>query len=227
MKKLMVGLICLLIVPFSLRAANVVKEISVGTFSDLDVRTVGNVYLLQGNKEAVRIESDRDASDYIEVNNAGNKLTITSKGLRNWHGKLDIYITVRNLNSAYFKAVGNIRTQNVLKSRSLKITASAAGNITLDLDCGLFESNFSAVGNVNLAGDVDNAVIHNSATGNLRAGDLKARTLSVYLSGVGNITLYADKELSIDAHGTGNITYKGNPAVKHISKHGTGLVKAE
>jgi hypothetical protein len=90
----------------------------------------------------------------------------------------------------------------------------------------VFESNFSAVGNVNLAGEADNAVIHNSATGNLRAGDLKAGILSVYLSGVGNITLYANKEISIEASGTGNITYKGNPLVKHLSKHGTGIVRA-
>jgi hypothetical protein len=226
MKKIMVGLICLLIVPFSLRAADVVKEISVGAFSDLDVRSVGNVYLVQGDKDGVRIESNRDVSDYIVVQNAGDKLTVNSKGLRNWHGKLNIYITVRNLKSAYFKAVGNIRTTNVLRSQSLKMTASAAGNITLDLDCGVFESNFSAVGNVNLAGEADNAVIHNSATGNLRAGDLKAGILSVYLSGVGNITLYANKEISIEASGTGNITYKGNPLVKHLSKHGTGIVRA-
>jgi hypothetical protein len=227
MKKLVLGLICLLIVPVALRAADVVKEVPVGAFSDLEVRTVGNVYLVQGNKEAVRIESTRDVSDYIEVTNAGNKLTITSKGLHNWRGKLDIYVTVRELNSAYFKAVGNVKTQNALKSKSLKMTASAAGNISLDLDCTGFECHFSAVGNVNLAGETDSADIYNSATGNLRAGDLKTGTLSAHLSGVGNVTLCADKVISIDAHGTGNITYKGNPAVKHISKHGTGVVKAE
>jgi hypothetical protein len=83
------------------------------------------------------------------------------------------------------------------------------------------------VGNVNLAGETGSADIYNSATGNLRAGDLKAGTLSAHLSGVGNVTLCADKVISIDAHGTGNITYKGNPAVKHISKHGTGKVRPE
>jgi hypothetical protein len=139
MKKIVVGLICLLIVPVVLRAADVVKEIPVGVFSDLEVRTVGNVYLVQGNKEAMRIESDRDVSDYIAVANEGNKLMITSKELHSGRGKLDIYVTVRELNSAYFKAVGNIRTKNSLRSKSLKITASAAGNISLDLDCTGFE----------------------------------------------------------------------------------------
>ena len=74
---------------------------------------------------------------------------------------------------------------------------------------------------------VPHAEIHNSATGNVRAGDFRADVLDVHLSGVGNVTLFAGKEISIDASGTGNITYRGNPVVKHLSKHGTGAVKPE
>lgn len=227
MKKMLLGMICLLIVPFSLRAANVIQEISVGAFSELDVRTVGNVYLIQGNKESVRIESNKDVSDYIVVKNSGNKLTVTTKGLHSWHGKLDIYITVRNLTNAYFKAVGNIQTKNTLQGKMLQLTVNAAGNINFDLNCSQFNADFSAIGNVNLSGSAARAEIHNSATGNVRAGDFKADILDVHLSGVGNVTLFAGKEISIDASGTGNITYKGNPVVKHLSKHGTGVVKPE
>jgi Putative auto-transporter adhesin, head GIN domain len=227
MKKLVVGLICLLIVPFSLRAADVVKEIPVGAFSELDVSIVGSVYLIQGDKEAVRVESDRDVSKYFEVTNVGNKLTVKTTEFRDTQGDMAIYITVRNLNSAYFKAVGNIRTKNVLKFNSLKMTVSAACNISLDLDCGVFEGDFSAVGNVQLTGKANRADIRNAVTGNLRAGDFKTGVLSAHLAGVGNVTLYADKEISIEASGTGNVTYKGNPVVKHLSKHGTGVVRAE
>jgi hypothetical protein len=227
MKKMLLGMICLLIVPFSLRAANVIQEISVGAFSELDVRTVGNVYLIQGNKESVRIESSKDVSDYIVVKNSGNKLTVTTKGLHNWHGKMDIYITVRNLTNAYFKAVGNIQTKNTLQGKMLELTVNAAGNINFDLHCTQLNAVFSAIGNVSLSGSAASAEIHNSATGNVRAGDFRADVLDVHLSGVGNVTLFAGKEISIDASGTGNITYRGNPVVKHLSKHGTGAVKPE
>lgn len=223
----MISLVCLALTALNTNAQNIEKEYKVSAFTELDVHSVGNVHLIQGNKESVKIESNKDVSDYMVVENTGNKLQVHTKDLHNWNGKLNIYITYRNLTNITIKTAGNILSDNTMKAKNLTIRCNATGNITLNTQCASLTTNFSAVGNIRFSGNANEASFTCTGTGNISTEALLSNNLSLNLKGVGNVVAFASKEISIDASGTGNITYKGKPSVKQIIKHGTGTVKGE
>jgi hypothetical protein len=228
-KCLFLALLAIVVNTSVISAENIVKDISVKPFSSVEVSTVCNVFLIQGDKESVRVESDKDLSDILSVENNGEKLIIGIKEGRKMvsSSKMDIYITFRMLNAISVKVAGNIESNNTLKMNDLNLSVKAAGNLNLSLSCTKLEANLKAMGNVNLKGSAKETVLNCKGLGNINANDFKVENLTVNLQGTGNVKVYAVTEISIDASGTGNISYKGKPTVKHLSKSGTGSVKAE
>jgi hypothetical protein len=211
----------------SLQAKTVVREFNVALFSELEITGVGNVYLSQGIKESVKVEADDQRISDVIVERTGNKLTITTQGKKKWNSRVDVYVTVASFTSLNAKGVGNVSSKGQLLSPNLKLTVTAAGNVDLDLGCRSLTANFNATGHVKLTGKSVSAMLSFSGTGHIDTASLAVDTLGINAKGTGNISVYAGKDLTLDAGGTGSINYKGHPVVHQLSTHGTGPVHAE
>jgi hypothetical protein len=218
-KIIMTGILCMLIAPLSLSAQNNGKEMNVSPFNELEIKQVGNVYLIQGDKESVRLKNGEEISDKLKIENSGKKLIISTTE--------DVYVTYCHLSSLYIKAAGNIKTNNTMKGSDLSVKIVAVGNVTMNIQSSKLITDFTGTGNIKLTGNAQEFSLNCSGTGNINTGEFKSSVLLLNLKGVGNVTVYADKEISIDASGTGNITYKGHPELKHLSKHATGNITEE
>ena len=77
--KILVGALCAFLACNSLSAGNLVsKNFPVRAFTAIELKGVGNIFLTQGNTESVRIETDTTTFSQVELENEGDKLTITS-----------------------------------------------------------------------------------------------------------------------------------------------------
>lgn len=207
---------------------NVVKEKrTVGTFEQLELSGVFNVQLSQGDQEEVIVETDQNLQELVETINENGKLIIKSKkGVNKTKStKMNVYVTVTNINNLEIGGVGNISTENLLVLDGLNLEISSVGNTSLELDCDALNAEFSSVGNIELKGEVETAVVENSGVGNLNALDLEVQNLDLENSGMGNAKVYATNELSIENSGMGNLYYKGNADIKDFETSGMGKVK--
>lgn len=209
---------------------NVVKEIrSISAFDKIEAGGVINVVLIQGNGESLIVEADKNLIPLVQTKVEGSTLYISTKEKTEIEEstKMNVYITFGNLKEIVLTGVGNVNTENPIKSENLTVKNNSVGNMNLKLDCVNLKIENNSVGNTTLTGNADNAEINLNSVGNLKAFDLIVRVLKIDNNSIGNAEVNSEKEIYISQNGMGNISYKGNAVVKKLENNGTGNVKKD
>ncbi len=205
----------------------VTDERSISSFSKLSVHGVFNLYLSQGDKESLRIEADEQTMDEIIIKNDGDQLIIElEEGFELFdREQINIYLTIKDLESFEFEGVGNIKTETVLRLKDLDLKGDGVGNTKLELEADRIDAEFNLVGNLSLSGKVETIDLKNNGLGNLDATDLKTQFMTLESNGIGNVEVYCEQEISITANGIGKVTYSGDAEVKKLDRNGIGKVE--
>jgi len=223
----------LVIFSLNLRAQNnagdtYTEERKIESFHSIDAEGVCNIFLKQGNKEALVLESKKDILDLIITDVRGGTLYIDwKKGSKvKKMSKLNIYISYQSLESLEVDIVGNLQSDNTITADNFQIEFSGVGNIDLDLDCSNIDAEFSMVGNIELSGSADNVNLESNCTGNIDASSLIAKHLVLDNASIGNVRVHADETISIESSGVGNVTYSGDAKVERLDSSGIGKIKS-
>jgi hypothetical protein len=205
----------------------IVKVHDVKAFSELELSGILNVYIEQGDKESVTVETDENLHEYIIIENHGNSLIIDTQERISIKQKreMNVYVTVRDINRLKISGVGYVETAEILRLKNLDLIIKSVGNVTLDLEADNLDARLSSIGNVSLSGKIGKAEISNKGVGKLAAYDLHNEVLKLRAAGLGKTEVYASKELAIKSTGVGNVYYKGDAVITDLNIRGVGKVK--
>lgn len=110
------------------------QERNVPSFSKIALHISANVYVEQGSKQSIRIEAKSSTLEDIitEVKDRSLHIRFPNKDIfRRFNpGKIDIYITVPEVDGLTISGSGNIISDEV-KTRILDLTVSGSGNIKM------------------------------------------------------------------------------------------------
>lgn len=194
---------------------------------EVELASLGNLYVELGEREELRIEADDNLLRYIETDVHGETLTIRHRrgiGLRP-RLPIEYHLTVQSLDSVKVSGVGNVSLPELAPER---FTAEITGAGSIDLEELRAEKltvRISGAGNFEAqSGEVDAQDISISGAGDYRAQDLDSNTAQVNLSGLGSATLYVREHLDVHITGAGSVRYRGRPTVE---KHVTGVGNVE
>lgn len=203
------------------------KQYQVASFQQLNINGVFNTFITQGEENAVTVETDENLVSTIEIVEQDNKLIVRSKKKTNIKKvtKMNVYITLTNLEEMIVEGVGNVKCDAPLNLQDLKMKISNVGNTTMLLNCTQLDAKFSSVGNINFEGEAESANLEISGTGGVNALDFEVGNLVVDNSSIGNVKIYATKTLEINSSGIGNLHYKGDAELKNFNVSGLGKVK--
>jgi Putative auto-transporter adhesin, head GIN domain len=177
-------------------------------FSEVEVTAVIDVVLNQGEKSAVRIETDDNLQEIVKTEVSNGRLKISMPDRINVKNKVKLiaFVTVKTLDE-------------------LKITG------VCDVTCGSplildkFKFQFTGVGNAELKGSANEARFENTGVGDLNALEFICQKLITQNTGVGDLKCRAEVELSLENTGVGDIEYTGNASIKAISSTGVGKIR--
>lgn len=202
------------------------EQREIDAFNKIEVEGVFNVFLIQGNHESVKVESDKSILPLVLTEVKNNVLTIKLKANSsiNKMKKINVYVTFVDLSELSTKGAGMLSCANKLHFNDLELDLKGAGAIHLELEANRLNIDTEIVGVLFLAGRANVVNLDHKGIGAIEAFDLKAEKLSLKSDGVGKAEVYASKELRIKAKGLGSVEYKGNPAVKNIQNEGFGKV---
>lgn len=201
-------------------------------FTEISLRISANVHLEQGDKQNLEIVAKASTLEQIITEVKDGKLIIRfpSKNLF-WNdfrpGEITIYITTPEINALNVSGSGDIVAEDGIKTKALDLSVSGSGNINLsELAAEQVKTAISGSGNIILSGkqtaqDLSVAI---SGSGNFKGMDYSAKDVSVKISGSGDASVEAKDNLYIRLVGSGNVTYKGKPAIDQ-STTGSGTVK--
>ncbi|UKJ09294.1 head GIN domain-containing protein [Solitalea lacus] len=186
-----------------------------------------DVVLHKDSVSSVRIYAeDNIVPEIVTELNSNNSLSIYYRDYRSKydHGRVDIYVPVKNLRAVDLQSSGSIHGTPVLFASEVKLNISGSGEVKLPVNTEKIYSNMSGSGLMELWGTATNTDQSISSSGKIRSFGLVSKDVKVSISGSGTCEVNATQTLDATISGSGNIIYMGNPQVTtHIS--GSGKVK--
>lgn len=210
--------------------AQVQKEISISSFSDVKFEGSAQWILIQANEEKVVIESKSDdIFDKIAINQNENLLTISTtekdKSITKLFKSVTIKVYFKSLNSVSLSGVGSVKADKQITADSFTATLHGTGNMDLDIRCSKFVGNMSGTGALTIMGTADKAIVRVEGVGSFEGYELITFDMDITVSGVGGAKVYAQDNLIATINGVGSIRYLGNPKTKNLNSNGLGSIK--
>jgi hypothetical protein len=195
----------------------VTKERNLANFTGIRVSTGIDVYLKQGNNEAISVEADENLHEYIITEVRGDILNIyTEANIREAERKR-VYVTMKEVTSVKTSSAGDVIGESPINSNRLELSASSAGDIKLEVTAKEIETDISSSGDITLSGEADMLEANLSSAGDLNAFNLKVREADVSVSSAGDADINVSDRLTAKASSAGDINYQGNP--KYVDAH--------
>lgn len=214
------------------RSKTVEENRVVSGFTGVALECIGDVYIQQGEEEALRIEASEDLMPLVTSEVEDGTLVLSmSDDTGVWNrlrGRkiLKFYVTVKELDSIALSGAGDISCEKLV-SRSLDLTIRGAGDVEIkSLTADELSVGISGAGDCTLAGDVGSQSLKISGAGDYDGGELESRDATVSVSGAGDALVSASGALAVSITGAGSVRYKGDPAVTS-SVRGVGSLRPQ
>jgi hypothetical protein len=209
---------------FVIEGNGVVNSEERGLVSFSKVKSSGNfeVYITKATSPGVVVEAEQTIIPYIETKVSGNTLYIDIPGWNTVinHRPMKIFVTTPVLNGMQLSGSGLLDAE-FFETGTMELFVSGSGTISADVSADLVDARVSGSGNITISGDAGETRFNISGSGNIYANNLASEKCQAFISGSGNMRVFADETLRADISGSGNVYYKGNPAVdSHVSGSG-------
>lgn len=203
------------------------EDRKVSAFTSIEASGSVKVHIRQDSSTSVKIETDENLMEYVEVFTKGNTLIIESKegfNLDPSEGVI-IYATAPSFSSIHVSGSGDIISDNIISGgQPLDMGVSGSGNINVQAALPKLSVEVSGSGNVLLKGTSKEFSGTISGSGSIKAFELTTDACRLQLSGAADAEVTANQKLDVNVSGSGDVRYKGNAQVsQNIS--GSGSVK--
>jgi len=226
-------------------SGNVVTETyDVTGFTQVEMETVGTLYIEQGATDSLTVETDDNILPLLIVHNGNGLLSLsdqasgqllpsagiifrlTARDLRKVTGSSSGDIVVGPVETdrleVHLNASGRVDMDSVTADE-FALSSTGSGNLSVDaVTAQAVEIRMYASGNVDVAGETDTLNAEIGSSGHLLAGDLQSREAIVAASASGRATVHATEKLDVSISGSGDVSYYGDPALtQSITASGT------
>ena len=203
-------------------------EHTVGSFKNVEVSGAIDLYVAQGETKPVKIETDENLLQYIEVVQEGDKIKVKSREGFNLDptSKIKVYVSSTVYNDIDVSGASNITGQTkIINAEKMSLDVSGAGEINMDVNAPALRAEISGAGSVNLKGETK--IFELTLTGAAKAHcyELLSENTRVDISGAGEADVFASVKLDAEVSGAGNVTYKGGATNVAKQVSGAGSVK--
>jgi hypothetical protein len=183
-------------------------------FNEIDMQSMGEVFIQFGEKESLRIETEHNLLEYIETEVVDDKLEIRSKPDVRFKPTRTIrfYVTVRELHSVIVSGLGDV-TVPFIEVDHFRAYVSGAGNLKIEgVNADQLGVTISGLGDVEIqAGQVREQVVVVSGSGSYSAKNLQSRNCAVTITGIGEVIVWVLDALAANISGAGDVKYYGSP----------------
>lgn len=200
-------------------------------FSGISVSSAFDVYLSQGNEEAVAVSAaDKQTMDRIVVEVKNGVLHVgLAKGSWKWNRgnkKLKAYISFKQIDKLSVSGACDVYMDGVLKADDLKVNISGASDWrSAKLDVKKLDVHVSGASDMIASGTVSQLIIDASGASTFKGLGLSSEYCDAKASGASDIQVTVNKELNVHASGASDIRYKGDGMIRDLKSSGASSIK--
>ncbi len=199
------------------------SDMAVNSFRKLVIKSNYEIYLIDGNEELVKVETDENLMQYVKTEVSRNTLTIeNSERVKSNHG-IKLYVNYNTLEAIEIADGARIYTEQPITVDQLELDFAGGSIGNLELQVQKLNVKFGGGGLMTLRGSASESQINFNGAGMLDAGELNTQNTVIDMSGMGAAIVSASDNLEADLSGVGSITFKGDPRNlnRNISGKGT------
>lgn len=190
--------------------ANVVgKTFEVSNFNGVELGGAIKMQFTQADEQSVYFETDENLMELVKVEVKNNILHLNISNIRN-ATKLSAVVTAPFLNSITTSGAAFFEGENEIQTDVLKVEASGASKLTLNLTTALLETNLSGASRATFSGLATTHQADLSGASRLVAKELATETTSVKASGASNAWINT-KQLKQELSGAAKVSYDNEP----------------
>ncbi len=190
---------------------NISKEVrKVSTFTGIDAGGAFNIFLSQADTTKVVVETETKNIDKIITEVHNGILEISSKGIKR-SDKFVIYATTPEVISIDIHGAASLEGLTSLNGDHLRIKASGASDINLEIYYDEITSEVSGAARLLLTGESPKHTITVSGAANVMARGLTTEVTKATASGASSASVNASTKVISNTKGAGTIDLIGKP----------------
>jgi Protein of unknown function (DUF2807). len=198
-------------------------------FNAIKVSGSIEVYLIQGNTEAVAVSaSEEKFRDKIKTEVVKGTLNIYYDGDRisftSANKKLKAYVSFKNIEALDVSGASDLNISGTLKANSLRVSVSGASKLGGALNVSDLKITASGASETKINGSVTNLEIEASGASDVKGYELTVDNCDAKATGASDIYLTVNKQLSAHASGASSVFYKGDAVMKEVHSSGASSV---
>jgi hypothetical protein len=203
--------------------AYVTQTFNLEYFNKIRLEIPATVHLTQGDFSAVTVEGKEDLVRLLELDVHGDEWDIEfDRCVRNM-GDFDIYITMPDLHRIIVESSGDVLAESFFEVEELDLLIRGSGMIDIGVHTDILDSHISGSGSVYLEGSAEYHDVRINGSGDVLAFDLPSMQADIESSASGDVQVTVEEYLKAELKGSGDVYYKGNPAL-NVSTSGSGRI---
>jgi hypothetical protein len=189
------------------------------SFHRIDLYDNINVVLSQDTIESITVKAPQNIEPNITTTVENGTLTLRNgtscKWLRNPSENPTVYIGVKNLEYILYAGSGDVASSNIIQVENISLySATGAGNVEIALNAKQLNATIEyESADFIFHGSADLCYSYANSRATLNLSDLMIKNLNIGYASVKDITVNVSERIDANVYHTGNIYYKGNPAV--------------
>lgn len=201
------------------------RTLDLENFEGIVIQNSANVFLRQGESQEVEIEGQENIVRNLDTEVSGGVWRIRNKR-RVWRmQKININITIPEINYIKIAGSGSVKTLNNFENlNDIELRIGGSGNINIDIEAKDVQGRIGGSGSIILSGTARRIDFGVQGSGDISAENLKARFGKARIGGSGSISTHVTENLDARIGGSGNISYRGKPKV-NSSVSGSGSIR--
>lgn len=184
-----------------------------------------DVYITQGNKNEIIVETDENLVGYIDSEISDGELSISTSNRMGRATRLKVYVTFIEVNSLRASSGSEIIGQSLIKSEVLSLRASSGAEISVEVLARNLDVKSSSGSEIDLKGRASSFSGKASSGSEISAKKLEVISAIAQASSGADIKIAVKENLDAKASSGGSIRYSGNPQILNANKSSSGTVK--
>lgn len=205
---------------------------SVDAFHAIKISNAFDVYISQGNEDAVAISaSKQEYKDKIFTKVENGMLIIKFdddkkfwKSLKGEKTKLKAYISVKRLDKLDVSGACDVFFEDGISAEALEINLSGASDLKGKITAQTLKFDINGASDATITGTAAELAVDASGASDFKGYDLLSNNCTAKASGASSINITVNKELNANASGASSIRFKGEGLIRDIKTSGASNV---
>jgi len=190
----------------------ITEERNVPLYHSVTFSSIGHLIIKEGAAGKIIINADDNIMPFIQTDVQKSILIININKIVTEAAKIEITITMENINDLNVNGSGKIDVQKKIVQDSIKMKVSGSGNITADIETKFVNAAIVGSGSIDLSGKTVKLEIDLGGSGLLNTLTLIADEANISIGGTAVCKVFINNVMNINLTG-GTVQYKGTPKI--------------